>query len=56
MKYNHRHDAYYDELSDSWDEEVCAWEDCYFCEGRPERPSLVTEVFDGEVHVEHELV
>lgn len=54
-KYNSRYDSEYDTIIDEWTQELCTTPDCYFCEARPERPSLCTEFLDdGQPHVEHD--
>ena len=39
-KYCEKHDAYYDDEKDVWLEKKCK-SNCWFCVGRPKRPSEV---------------
>jgi hypothetical protein len=40
-EYCETHDAYFDPLKDEWLESACSDPECWYCPGRPERPSLV---------------
>lgn len=39
LSYNERYDCYFCETCDIWCEKNCNDPTCYFCVGRPEKPS-----------------
>ena len=43
--YNERHDAYYCVKCDEWLDKACDAADCFYCVGRPAKPSQVTNSF-----------
>jgi len=43
-EYCETHDAYFDPLKDEWLESACDDPECWYCPGRPERPSQVKKM------------
>lgn len=46
LLYNEKYDAYFCKECDVWSEDACKDPRCFYCVGRPEKPSLIPNEID----------